>query len=127
MKSKYILFYNILLLFVYGCSSYSIDNHFRIETNKTSDDTELVYIDDQGFGFTVIDKKVFAYQKCVSKLFVKQHPSTEQDTIDVNTTNYYVVDINKNYSNERSKPLDTSVEHFNEELSKCGNADFVEF
>lgn len=129
MKLLNIFLCTSLLLSLTGCLSGSVINkHFEIYTDDISDHSALVYKGDDDRMFTVIDAKVFAYQKCGFKLFVKQHPLTKEGGVDTSTTNYYIVDLAKDYTQEVSRPFDTSIENFNRELSQSGSdGQFITF
>jgi hypothetical protein len=126
LKKAIYLYVSILFTF-YGCiSGNTINEHFEVHSLDGSGNNELIYIDDDEHLFTVIEGKVFAYQKCGNKLFIKQHPLNNQREANLSVTKYFIVDLEKSYIEESSKPYDHSLELFNAELRESCNGTFVE-
>jgi hypothetical protein len=119
--------YGFILLLLCGCIfRNSIDKHFEVKDIIGGSNAELIYTNDEDQMFTVIDGKVFAYQKCGNRLFVKQHPMNGQQEADLSTTNYYIVDLTKSYTEESAKPYDHTKELFESELKKNCVGSFIE-
>lgn len=124
---KRLNFYLLLLLFSLGCERYyNIDDHFTISTFN-EDDLSLFYLDDQNRMFDVIGPTVKAYFKCGNDLYIVQKPSSSTRSITDLSTEYYILDLDVDYSNERLKPFSVSKSRFEETLkTECPEGELNE-
>jgi hypothetical protein len=110
-----------ITLFTACDNARTFNDHFMLYSANIDENIDLIYTNSQHEMFVVVDRQIIAYKKCGDFIFIKRHPFKIDKTIDRNTINYYIVDINKDYSDERSKPFDVSKIRFENQLkASCG-------
>lgn len=108
-----------------GCSnSRTIDRHFMLYSDDIDDNIDLVYTNDNSEMFTVVDRKIIAFKKCSNIIFITQHPLKADKTVDEKIINYYIVDMDRDYSNESLKPYSISKYNFDDQFKNyCGKGE----
>ncbi|WP_462264528.1 hypothetical protein [Mucilaginibacter sp.] len=122
---KYIQFQlvavSLLCMLFFSCTyNKRLNNHFYLTTFDSDDNIVLAYKDSEDYMFTVVDEKIEAYLICRDVIFIVQHPISNHKVND-DITNYFIVDINIDYSDEKLKPQSVSLTQFMKKMQELCN------
>jgi hypothetical protein len=72
----------------------------------------LIYLSDDNIMFSIIDKKIAAFRKCGTTIFIVQYPMDSMGRPDDHDPQYFIVDSTVDYSDERVKPRSVDKSRF---------------
>jgi hypothetical protein len=115
----------VIIIFTLACSAFlhscinnkKIDNHFYLLTGDVDYDISLNYKDNNDYAFIVVRSKVESNVKCGNYIFIIQHPLLN-NKVDKSTTNYFIVDVKVDYSDEKLQPQSITKNEFNEKFEE---------
>lgn len=121
MKNGIFLFTFIFTGCVFSAYEKKINKHFLLSSFDDRKRVELLYINNEDFMFVVVGKGVTSFAECGNYIFIKQQPNNKNE----DSTQFYIVDINVDYSNERLKPVPPKEDVFADSCQKlCSDIRF---
>ncbi len=73
----------------------SLNDRYYLEARDINENMELCYLDENGYGFTIIFRTIYAVGQNESFIIAKQHPDGLRTK-----TNYYIIPIKEKISNK---------------------------
>jgi hypothetical protein len=116
----------LLVLCLLSCErSKEIGKHFQL-TTFDSEEFSLVFLSNEDTMFRVLDKKIAAYCKCGSTIFIVQYPMETNGKVNEQDPQYYIIDSNVDYSDERVRPKPIEKSRFDSMLhAGCGGQSLI--
>ncbi|EDM37479.1 hypothetical protein PBAL39_10056 [Pedobacter sp. BAL39] len=82
-----------------------------------------MYLNEKNQMFFVIRADIVAYLKCGNHIYIVQHPLDGNGKPDDHSPEYFILDANIDYSNDKLKPYSISESRFKETLEKECNGE----